>query len=337
MPIKPAQLQTPVSEQRKQDQNTANNAKGKSHPPLPPYAPTLTPTAASQPKLNNTPRQRTPQVLLSNRKKRAKKSHAILKQLQKPLLIHSMPNYAHTIAHLAPNILPLYQTILTANNRKHIMPHKMHADIAALERDHPRYFRNPNPASSTDAQAKAVFKKLQTITRTAAQSKTYQQHKSRWNQLIHTPLLQLVFRSDIPEQNSNTNNVTTQCKPVISATIAGNSIPFLQHGPSKTLSKPTCSISLDSYIVPSKESYTGSNISLSMLQNHSAKVNYILAIDIPKTAPLRKTISKLVNHSSKLPHINQTAYLPLKESPIAMSIEVKMQVGAKNPIIQLSI
>lgn len=123
----------------------------------------------------------------------------------------------------------------------------------------------------------------------------------------------------------------------MSATIVGDSIPFLQRGPGETPSEPTCSVSLDSGMVPSEEFCTGSNVSVSTLRSHGAKVDYVPAIDLPKTAPLRKTITEPVNRGNGSPHVNQTAYLPLKESPIAVSIEVKVQVGAEDPMVQLGI
>lgn len=286
---------------------------------------------------DDTPKPKPRQPIRQFPKKRPKKSRAVLDRLRKPFLIHAIPNYSYAVANLAPDILPLYRQVLAASDRDKIIPHEVRDEVAAIEWHLPRYFRDPNPADASGAQAKAAFESLRIINRRAAESQVLQRHECSWNNLVHTPLLQLAFGSDMLERNE-VGTVRVRCEPAMSATIVGDSIPFLQHGSTGASSEPACSVSLDSRLLPSDDgSYADSNVSISMLRSRGAKVDYAIVIDISEDDPLRKMISNLIHRTEGLPHVNQTAYLPLKDSPIAASIEAKVEVGAEDPMIQLGI
>lgn len=286
---------------------------------------------------NDTPKPKPRRLIHQSPKKKLKRSRAILDQLRKPFLVHAIPNYSYAAANLASDILPLYRQFLAASDREKIIPYEVRDEVAAVEWHLPRYFRDPNPADITGTRAKAAFEKLRAINRSAAESQTFQRHECSWNNLVHTPLLQLAFGSDILERNE-VDTVSVRCEPAMSATIVGDSIPFLKHGSTGARSELACSVSLDSRLLPSDDgSYLDSDVSISMLRSRGAKVDYTIVIDVSEDDPLRKKISQLIHRTEGLPHVNQTAYLPLKDSPIAASIEAKVEMGAEDPMIQLGI
>lgn len=128
----------------------------------------------------------------------------------------------------------------------------------------------------------------------------------------------------------------------MSATIAGDSIPFLK-GPVDGEREPACSVSLDSLMLGSGEgsragSDAPSNVSISKMRSSSAKVDYVLVLDMPKETPLASKVSDLIHSKAPtMPHVNQTAYLALMDSPIAMAIETKTETTGDDPLVQLGI
>lgn len=271
-----------------------------------------------------------------------KKSRAVLDQLQKPIRIHAVPDYSDAIKSLPDDVIPLYNAIAAADDKDGIVPHEVRQEVAEIIRDSPRYFdKADNPAGA--ARAKEVFHSLCAIKRRAADSQTYQRCESAWNNLVHTPFLQLVFESDIPDSNTTKTKsphpqplVHVRAEPVMSATISGDSIPLIKTADGDPF-EPACSVSVESLLVSDNASnYAESNLSLSLMRSRGVKVDYVLAIDFPEDAPVRKVISRAIN-TGPLPHVNQTAYLPLKESPIAVAIETKTETSAQDPLVQLGI
>ncbi|KAH8746620.1 hypothetical protein F5883DRAFT_653959 [Diaporthe sp. PMI_573] len=149
---------------------------------------------------DDTPKPKPRHPIHQSPKKRPKRSRAILDRLRKPFLVHAIPNYSYAVANLAPDILPLYRQFLAANDRDKIIPYEVRDEVAAIEWHLPRYFWDPNPADSTGAQAKAVFNSLRAINLSAAESQTFQRHECSWNNLVHTPLPQLAFGSNMLER-----------------------------------------------------------------------------------------------------------------------------------------
>lgn len=155
----------------------------------------------------------------------------------------------------------------------------------------PSWFRSPDPTDST--RAKTEFAKLKAIRVKATESQIYQRSDSAWNNYVHTPILDLVFTSDIPElEESAGAEYQVRCEAVISANI---------------------------------------NFSVSMLRSRGVAVDYAVVLDIPEGAPLRKVVSKLASYD--LRSVNQTSYLPLRDSPIAMSIATKTDNSSRDSFI----
>lgn len=227
------------------------------------------------------------------------------------------------------------------------MPHEVRDVVKRLVRDHPRYYRPPNPADK--GAALAILAALRRIKHRALESQIYQRDESAWNHMVHTPLLHLVFTSDIEldaeldaeldggtgaQDVSQSTKVRVRAEPVMSASIAGDSVPLLQ-GSSDSPVELVCSVSAESLLVPEK-SHADSSLSLSMMRSRGVEIDYVLAVEVPEDTLLRRTIRKVIQ-TNPLPHVNQTAYLPLKESPIAVSIETKTDTSAQDPLIQLGI
>lgn len=124
----------------------------------------------------------------------------------------------------------------------------------------------------------------------------------------------------------------------MAATIAGDSIPYLRDS-SGDPKAPACSVSSASFM-PSDSSAERAP-SLSNMKSSGVKVDYVLALDIPEDTPLRNTIGDVIYNavrgSNRPPHVNQTAYLALKDSPIAVAMEMKSENSSQDPLIQLGI
>lgn len=223
-----------------------------------------------------------------------------------------------------------------------IIPHELREEVAQFTEARPWYFRPPNANPEETARAKGIFDALDTIGRDAAISQKYQRAESAWNTLVHTPVLRLVFASD-PDIVETTNQPSARFELVTSANIVGDSIPFLR-GPVGSARQPACSVSLDSLMLSADEGSEGggsdapSNVSISKMRSSGAKVDYVLVMDMPKDAPLATKILDLINRDAHaLPHVNQTAYLAIKQSPIAVAIETKTETAADDPLVQLGI
>ncbi|POS75351.1 hypothetical protein DHEL01_v206248 [Diaporthe helianthi] len=293
--------------------------------------------------LDETPRPRRP--YLSPRKRQVnslKRSRAILGHLQKPIQILAVPDYADALQSLPADVIPLYEQISTANEFEGVIPYEVRDIVKKRVRDKPQYFRAPNPADN--GKAMAVLASVYAIKHRATEAQVYQRDEIAWNTMVHSPLLYLVFSSDVKVDTTFLADVhdTTQstaihvrAEPVMSASIAGDSIPLLRGSSSSNGTEPACSVSIESLLV-SERSLTNSNLSLSMMRSRGVKVDYVLAVEFPEDTLLRKTIKEAIQ-DSPLPHINQTAYLPLKESPIAVAIETKTDTSAQDPLVQLGI
>lgn len=294
---------------------------------------------------DTTPRPRQQQV--SPRKRTAtssKKSGDVLEELQKPIHMRAVSHYSEALRSLPADIIPLYERITAANELDGIMPFEVREVVRQMERDKAHYFHPPNPADKGEAMV--VFATLRAINRRAIESQINQRDESAWNHLVHTPLLQILFASEIKpdtelygeagtQEPAEDTKVRVRMEPIMSASIAGDSVPFLQAS-SDGLVDLACSVSAESRLVSETSYNSKSNLSLSMMRSRGVKVDYALVMDIPEGTLLRKIIQKVI-HTSPLPHINQTACPPIKESPIAVSIETKTDTSAQDPLIQLGI
>lgn len=257
----------------------------------------------------------------------------MLAQLEKPVRVHALPTLADAVAKLPVDITPLYRRIVTAIGLQKIIPHEVRQEVAGLIVESPGYFRDTDTSG-----ARGALRRLKSILRKASDGQSRQRCETAWYIHVHSPLLDLLFDPDIPDTDEITK-ARARYEPVMSAGIAGNSIPFLRGAHGGVTSEPACSVSLDSEALGSEEgSRAPSNASMSKVRSHSAKIDFVVALDVPDNTPLQRTISYLIDDGRAQPYINQTAYLPLKESPIAVSFEMKTEArGSGDTFVQLGI
>jgi hypothetical protein len=205
-----------------------------------------------------------------------------------------------------------------------IIPYEIREKVLQMNlvRDFTYYFREPDSSPGKSEQARRELAELIKVQGRAGQSYAQLRSESAWNHLVHTPVLDMVFGADILDRRSNRDDpgtVHVRYEPVISASIVGDSIPFLKAK------------------IGQRSEPTGQNdVPINMVRSSGADVDYVLAMDCHEDSRLRKTIFDLVNREEDLlTHVNQTAYKPLRYSPAAVPIETKM--WTTEPIVQLGI
>ncbi|KAK9781969.1 putative PD-(D/E)XK nuclease-like domain-containing protein [Seiridium cardinale] len=296
--------------------------------------------------LNRTPKPL--RISLPSPTKRARsnsptKSRAGLDLLEKPISIVEA-DYER----LPEDVQALYASIEAAADYKQgIVPFEVQERV--LGRRFPAScFRQPAP--DTTPSASATHNTLCRISKAAAKSARCSRHEHAWNNLVHTPLLELVFGSedDDADQERRPDRFTAGFEPIMSATIAGDSIPRLSGigGLACTVSVSSTgdsagqSRSSDARETPIRERDV--DITQVHSSSDSKKVDYALVLEMPDDSSLSNivhTLTKEIAIKDKEPasHVNQTTYLPVQYTPIAVSIETKAQFSAQDPLVQLGI
>ncbi|KAJ8126508.1 hypothetical protein O1611_g7131 [Lasiodiplodia mahajangana] len=268
-----------------------------------------------------------------------------LKKLEKP--VHTKPLPQKDASEILPeDVRGLFRDLDDAINKVQVVPYEVKEDIATMvSRVFPHYFSDPDPDVDHVAGAKATFGQLREIIQAAVETAEYQRHECAWNSHVYEPLLKLAFSSSIMGATNvistgvQSPKVRARWEPIMSATIAGDSIPYYQSSAANSSIHLACSVT--SLTDPGVASI-GSTVSLSEVQSRkdSKKVDFAIVLDVAEDEPLQKTIVEFIDHVSvgaeTLPHVNQTIYRPLNYSPIAVSIEAKVQ-SVKDPLIQLSV
>jgi hypothetical protein len=210
-----------------------------------------------------------------------------------------------------------------------IIPNEVREEVSKITpiRDH--HVRDPDPADGARDQAVDIFHRLKGIRSRASQAETYKRHETTWNNHVHTPLLEMVFKWEVPyEISGEITEPQARVEPMMSATIDGDSIPLRNSEPG-TLD-PACSVAVGSAFLPSdsssQHSETSSNWSMSQLRSRSAKVDYVVVLDVPLETPLQTRISWTLRFAGLYPHINQTSYEPVRKTLIAIAFEMKTEV-----------
>ncbi|KAI5919674.1 hypothetical protein F4810DRAFT_685886 [Camillea tinctor] len=286
--------------------------------------------------------------------------------LDKPIYIKPLSGYS---SDLAKDVRALHDQIRNIGDFKMgIFPGEIRDRIEAFaDRTMPSTcFREPDLADTPGALA--TFAALCRVVDATAVSQSVRRYEDAWNNLIHTPLLDLVFGSHplnikrrAQEQVQEQKCVSVRFEPVMAATIAYEWIPRLRRGPiseqikkNTNLSDLACSVSAGSAISCTSSQLEGaSHISVPKDLMHtsadSKKVDYVLVLDILDGTPLKMVISDLIQKAAvkaqetegilKVPpaHVNQTTYHPIRDSPIAVSIETKQDFSSRDPLLQLGI
>ncbi|KAI0105709.1 hypothetical protein GGR51DRAFT_560181 [Nemania sp. FL0031] len=269
-----------------------------------------------------------------------------LKKLEKP--VHTKPLPQKDASEILPeDVRGLFRSLDDAINRIQVIPYEVKEEITTMvSRVFPHYFSDPDPDVERVTNAKATFGVLREIIQVAAETAEYQRHECAWNSHVYEPLLKLVFSSNIMGATNVTSagiqqpqKVRARWEPIMSATIAGDSIPYYQPSAAHSSIHLACSVTS---LTDGGAASINSAVSLSEVQSRkdSKKVDFAVVLDVAEDEPLQKTIVEFIDHVSvatgTLPHVNQTIYRPLNYSPIAVSIEAKVQ-SVKDPLVQLSV
>ncbi|KAF2966635.1 hypothetical protein GQX73_g6918 [Xylaria multiplex] len=264
------------------------------------------------------------------RHKSNKKTKSILEMLENPINLRGLPLRQGNINELPKDIRSLYLQIYDASlSGNGVLPYALREEMTAVYRAQAVWFKEDD--KTTKAEAVEVYNTLCEIIQRATDAFTYERHESSWNNLVHTPLLELIFTSRIFDTLSTagrpvplTRGVSIRFEPVTDA------LPLLCSG-------------ID---VPDTESNNDSQTDLSRTdvlrvanRGNFKRVDYVLVMDMPKTASLQKTISNLAFYCNccELSHINQTTYRPIEKSLIAVSIKTKPSASSTEPLLQLGI
>ena len=233
------------------------------------------------------------------------------------------------LARLPADIAPLYEKIILIGNiGVPIIPYEVREEVSKISPIPDHHVRDPDPAEGARDQAVDILNQLKDILSRAMQAVTYKRHEATWNIHIHSPLLEMVFKWEVPDEVSGSGEITephARVEPMMSATIDGDSIPLRNSDPGTP--DPVCSVAVDSAFLPSDSSQysESSSWSMSQLRSRSAQVDYVVALDVPP-GPLQTRISWALSYAGLYPHINQTSYKPVRETLIAISFEMKTEV-----------
>lgn len=266
---------------------------------------------------------------------------------------------------LPKDIRSLYDTIKnTSDFKAGVYPGEIRDRVEAFagEMIPPQCFRDPNPEN--ELESFATFTTLCRIVEASAVSLSSRRSEDAWNNIVHTPLLDLVFGShplnaeSLALYHDEQKSVNTRFEPAMSATIAYEWIPRLRRGATSERIKKTtnmsdlaCSISAGSAMsYTSSELENASHVTVFRDLMHTPAdgkiVDYVLVLDILDGALLKTTISDLILKAAlkardaqpqgPLAHVNQTTYCPIRDSPIAVSIVTKQDYSSRDPLVQLS-
>jgi hypothetical protein len=225
-----------------------------------------------------------------------------------------------------------------------IIPYEVRDEVIAAVGDiyPPSCFRQPDLAHQKPgavAKTKATYAALRKIMKAAAMSTSRGRHEASWNMCVHWPILDLFF-----EKEEQIHDIITRAEAVASATIEGHSIPEW-HGDADSVHELACTVSVSS-VGTTNTTGTADKADKSARthsRGDSRKVDFVLVMDIPSTLPLKQSIRTLITAVNGLrtnppsPHVNQTTYAPVLESPIAVSIKTKTTASAEDALLQLGI
>ncbi|KAK9419059.1 putative methyltransferase type 11 [Seiridium unicorne] len=261
--------------------------------------------------------------------------------LEKPITITTFDNDPV----LPEDVRSLYRDIRRASNQIGILPSEIRTELERESKDElfDHFFRAPLPIQAGESTVQARMRMLERhslicrIQQAAVASERLHRREFGWNNHVHTPLLELVFGS-IPFEPQRTQQppqrVATRVEAVMSATIAGNSVPSIR--PQDPYQGPwplAASVSLNSSARNSEEDLEDTELvkadGLDQVhsRSRSRKVDYVVVLDIAETEPLHSVIrnASFEEATGKL-HVNQTEYPSVALSPIAVSIETKASV-----------
>ncbi|KAK9787720.1 putative methyltransferase type 11 [Seiridium cardinale] len=258
--------------------------------------------------------------------------------LEKPITITTFDNDPI----LPEDVRSLYRNIRRASSQVGILPSEIRAELERDSKDElfDHFFCAPSPnrAGEPTIQARMLDRhsQIRRIQQAAVASERLHRREFGWNNHVHTPLLELVFGSMplAPQRTHQPQRVATRVEAVMSATIAGNSVPSIRpQDPHQGPWPLAASVSLNSSARNSEEDLEDTELVKAdgvdqvHSRSRSRKVDYVVVLDIAETDPLHSAIrnASFEEATGKL-HVNQTEYPSVALSPIAVSIETKANV-----------
>ncbi|KAK5635502.1 hypothetical protein RRF57_011214 [Xylaria bambusicola] len=263
------------------------------------------------------------------------KTRVDLQKLEKPVQINELEDDAASL--LPSDIQSLYtQLQCTSQLQGSIVPIEVHSQV---------FNHAPPPTAAPDplkiARAESVLSRIRHIRHQAVLSAKQQRHECAWNNFVHTPLLQLAF-DELEPSTSDTGVVSVRLEPVMSVSIARDSMPRVQSlfAGASASGEDTGSV-LAWSVSESIDSNQGSDVNSAQIRASSdnRKVDYIVVLDVAKDTALKQTIKNIIlSQCDGAPaHVNQTLYPSIYDSPIGLSIETKTVSVSRDPLVQLSI
>ncbi|GAP90212.1 putative methyltransferase type 11 [Rosellinia necatrix] len=296
------------------------------------------------------------------------KSKDTLELLEMPIFVKELDSNADD---LPEDVQDLYKQLENARHKENVIPREVRGQVVDMVGEaeaRPYCFR-----SEPTAGAEALLRALCSIRMEARAAQQDECHETGWNHLVHSPILKLVYPSTRlqPTALSTSESASTSSTPLpqrqadarvvpaMSSTIWSEYVPTTASmmptsfdptqsqqqrvlvalatgsdtGTSSQRSGPlACSAS------EATETEQGSN-QVASNRGGSKEVDYVLVIDPKDETPLQKVIAYFIHNEAVsrdlLPHVNHTMYRPLKQSPIACSIETKVEFQPHDPLLQL--
>ncbi|KAK6840983.1 hypothetical protein PG987_001843 [Apiospora arundinis] len=276
---------------------------------------------------------------------RKTKTKSQLEELAKPFHIRGFPSHTQAHTRLPADIRALYRQLFQAKNLMHVIPFELREQLRT------EYLSETSVKPSSPAKgeqntqlhdnAATVLSSLYHIGQRAMEASVYARHESAWNSLVHGPILDLVFTSNILGTDSMFSddlqlplqeNTSVRYEQVTGASIASDALPMRSGTDTASLYSPSLAGGSVDY---------QSDITMSKVDNRgdSKRVDYVLVMDMPETAPLQREISRIVAgiDCCGMSHFNQTLYRAVAKSLIAVSIETKAELPQYDPLLQLGI
>ncbi|KAI3326525.1 hypothetical protein HD806DRAFT_520368 [Xylariaceae sp. AK1471] len=297
------------------------------------------------------------------------KSKDALELLERPIFIKELDGNA---GQLPEDVQDLYKQLQKARHKEDVIPREVRDQVVGMvgEAEARSYCFRSEPTT----RAEALLSTLCSINMEARAAQQDECHETGWNHLVHSPILKLVYPSTRLQptplstlqsaSSSSTSppqrSVDARVVPAMSSTIWGEYVPTMASRPPTTFDStqsqsqqappPLASGDSDRGIASQQssslaysaseaaETEQGSN-QVASSRGDGKKVDYVLVIDPKDDTPLQKVIAYFIHNEAVsrdlLPHVNHTMYRPLKQSPIACSIETKVEFQPRDPLLQL--
>ncbi|KAK8859495.1 hypothetical protein PGQ11_010229 [Apiospora arundinis] len=270
------------------------------------------------------------------------KTKSQLEELAKPFHMRGFPSHTQAPTRLPSDVRALYEHLFRAKNRMHIIPFELREQLRT-EYVSEASVKPCCPEEDQDLHAKAatILARLYSIGQKAMEASVYARHESAWNSFVHGPMLDLVFASNILGTDSMFSddlqlplrrNASVRYEQVTGASITSDALPMRSGTDTGSFYSPSLAGTSVDY---------QSDITMSKIDNRgdSKRVDYVLVMDMPETAPLQREISRIAAEIGccGTSHFNQTLYRAVARSLIAVSIETKAELPQYDPLLQLGI